>query len=211
MNRPLLWLPFAVLGFASVGLMGLIDGTIYRMLVQVAPALAWVADFRLTSMACFIVLAVWLMERRGWRLPVLHRSQRWLWVITALWLVGTAVNVHVLDVWTFAPVSAADWVAFLLTGLLCEELLFRGVLVDVVERVRPTQPNARLGAAVWISSVLFGLSHLQFHGFALSGPALTQVAYTIPFGLILAALRRRTASIWAPVLVHLVNNVITVL
>ena len=73
---------------------------------------------------------------------------------------------------------------------LWEEVLFRGAVLDALSRrVRPY-------AAVILSAALFAAVHLVLVGFA----------YLFLLGIALALLRRFHRNIWAPLLLHAVNN-----
>jgi len=56
------------------------------------------------------------------------------------------------------------------------------------------------------TALVFALAHLQYHGFGLDTSALAQLAYTLPAGLALGALRLRTGGIFWPVLAHSSGN-----
>jgi uncharacterized protein len=82
-----------------------------------------------------------------------------------------------------------------LIGPIAEEMLFRGVLQEVLRR--------RLGVwvSVLLSSVLFALFHVDV---ALLAPLLV-------LGLILGSLKAVFRSLWAPILFHMVNNTSSVI
>lgn len=77
---------------------------------------------------------------------------------------------------------------------LCEEFLFRGAILTNLT------PYGR-GYAVLFSAILFGLMHQN----------LFQIIYTTILGVVLALVYVRTKSLWCCVLVHFVNNGISVL
>jgi membrane protease YdiL (CAAX protease family) len=81
-----------------------------------------------------------------------------------------------------------------LTGL-GEELFFRGALMRLIQ-TRPMSAHA----AVWITAVVFSAIHMQFGGFI---PRMLLGAY-------LGYLLLWSGSVWLPVLVHMVNNSISV-
>ncbi|WP_235296889.1 CPBP family intramembrane glutamic endopeptidase [Portibacter marinus] len=72
-----------------------------------------------------------------------------------------------------------------------EELLFRGLIMDFLER---SIKNAHW--AVWISAAAFSLFHLQFQGFL---PRLL-------LGALLGYSFLFTRSLWVPILLHFLNN-----
>lgn len=99
--------------------------------------------------------------------------------------------------------------------VLCEELAFRGVLHALGVRVLPARAALVVGASV------FGAWHVAGAMAApvteaglppgMSATALAVVVVvgvTVPGGVVLAAVRRRTGSLLAPIGVHLGTNVI---
>lgn len=86
--------------------------------------------------------------------------------------------------------------AIALLGPVAEELCFRGAIVGGMLR-----RGHRPWVAVLVSSLLFGLVHFN--------PA--QVPFATAMGLVLAVLYLRTGSLLLPILVHVVNNSLSVL
>lgn len=83
---------------------------------------------------------------------------------------------------------------------VCEEILFRGVILPSLARsLRP------IGAAL-ASALLFGLIHLDAAGDA---AAFTRIPFAILVGVGLGLLRVRTGSLVPPILGHAVLNTIT--
>jgi membrane protease YdiL (CAAX protease family) len=74
------------------------------------------------------------------------------------------------------------------TAGICEEWLFRGYLLALLE------PTTGTAAAVGISAALFGLAH-AYQG--VGGILKTGVV-----GLVMGGLAWATGSIWAPILIH---------
>lgn len=103
------------------------------------------------------------------------------------------------------PSGAADAAlsitAIALVPALCEEALFRGIVLGSLRAV------ARTSYAIGLQAFLFALIHIDL---AAGGPP---VAYRVPFafvvGLALGALRLRTGSLAAPALSHALLNAIT--
>lgn len=73
---------------------------------------------------------------------------------------------------------------------ICEELLFRGALLGLLERSLPPAGRVALVAA------LFGLLHLSYF----------RIAPTAALGLLFGAAALRSGSLFVPVLMHLLNN-----
>jgi membrane protease YdiL (CAAX protease family) len=81
---------------------------------------------------------------------------------------------------------------------ITEEIIFRGFLFTSL------RAKFRLRYAIVITSILFGIAHLQFGG----GAPLLWVAAIDTFMLscFLCYLRERTASLWPPILLHAIKN-----
>jgi membrane protease YdiL (CAAX protease family) len=82
-----------------------------------------------------------------------------------------------------------QFITIAIVPAFCEEFLFRGVILSNL------MPYGK-GLAIIASSVLFGLMHGNFY----------QFLYTTAAGIILGTLYVVTDSIWAAILMHLVNN-----
>ena len=86
--------------------------------------------------------------------------------------------------------------ALALTPALCEEVLFRGVLLSASRGL----PEWR---AVLLNGVVFGAFHLSFE-------APVRFLPTAWLGIVIAWVVLRSGSLWSGVLMHLVNNGIIV-
>jgi uncharacterized protein len=111
------------------------------------------------------------------------------------WMRAAEQNAHEL---TLAFVSAKDlsglgvnMLVMALIPAIAEELLFRGVLQQLIARI-----TGRKVAAVWITAFLFSAIHLQFYGFL---PRFL-------LGLIMGYLYLWSGSIWLPIAAHFANN-----
>ncbi len=107
------------------------------------------------------------------------------------------------------PPPVEIWLWFLVCVPLGEELLFRGWIYGLLERVYGakwlTSTNP-LPLALVMSSIAFSLWHLQNWAFLGPGPTLFQVSYTFFTGLWLGVLRWKTKGMWAPILGHIAIN-----
>lgn len=90
---------------------------------------------------------------------------------------------------------ALDLLALALSPAICEELLFRGVLL------RASNVEQRPWLAVLLNGLLFGAFHLSVYRFL----------PTLLLGLVLAALVVRSGSIVVAMVFHLANNAATVI
>lgn len=77
-----------------------------------------------------------------------------------------------------------------------EELIFRGVLLSYLLERGPSDPTRRTWAAVLVSSLVFGLVHVD--------PLL--IPGTTALGIAAALLRLRTGSLWPAIALHQLNN-----
>ena len=87
-----------------------------------------------------------------------------------------------------------------------EEIVFRGiVLLLLIQKLPNTQKGMYL--AIFISSLLFGLSHLVnlFGGIGLTD-ILLQVGYSFLMGLLWAVVYLKTKNIWWSILLHSTYN-----
>jgi len=96
----------------------------------------------------------------------------------------------------FSPVTdtGALIVQFICTALLAaifEEFAFRGVVLQILRRYGNT-------FAIVTSALVFGLIHGNTY----------QIPFAFMFGLVLGAAAVYTGTLWAPVLLHLINNTV---
>lgn len=154
-----------------------------------------------------------------------HRPNSYGWMVFAIILLYVFVFFQWIDQWVTHPVAryfsleldswreesisqgiheagTSGWGALTgqivmlgMIGPIAEELLFRGVLQEVLQR--------RLGVwvSVLLSSALFALFHVDV---ALLAPLLV-------LGLILGSLKAVFRSLWAPILFHMINNTTSVI
>lgn len=85
---------------------------------------------------------------------------------------------------------AAALALFALLPAVCEELLFRGAILGLIERSLPRW------AVVLVVGLLFGLLHL----------AIFRILPTGALGIVLTWAALRSGSLFVPVLMHLLNN-----
>lgn len=90
------------------------------------------------------------------------------------------------------------WLTFFMMALFgpfCEELCFRGVVY------RGYLKSGNVLGAVLLSSLLFGLMHMNFN----------QAPYAFALGIAMAVLVEATGSLWSSVLMHVIFNAQSVL
>jgi membrane protease YdiL (CAAX protease family) len=143
--------------------------------------------------------------------------RRFNWRAAALWVVGAAIlgyaasalydvvkgplglqtNTDALaEQIKIAPLTT---LGLLLAGALvaptCEEVFFRGFALPGIARSMP------IWAAIVVSSLLFGVAHVDFGSFA----------PLVVIGLLLGVVRWKTRSLWPPIFLHTLNNVAALL
>ncbi len=209
MNTRLLPL-FCFICACSLCLVTGVDDSVASVLGRFAPALAWIAWIRIPSlMVCAILFALtrpgdaWRFSRKALSPPVL--------LVALSWLIPAGYAVLVARVWIPALPRWIDIVAFLVTGLIAEELLFRGAIFQLAHRIHAERARLAAWSSVLASSVFFALQHLQYHGFQWTPAAAVQVGYTFVMGVCFGVVRLRSESIWAPIAVHFINNLFVVL
>jgi len=136
----------------------------------------------------------WIIEwNEGMKLPEFMSSiESWMRVnedknaeTTVRLLSGTGIDVLLLNLLTIGFISA-----------ICEELLFRGVILNWLKK---TFKNIHV--AVFLSAIVFSAIHLQFFGFF---PRMLM-------GIYLGYLFVWTGSIWSSIIVHFINNIMIVI
>ena len=105
-------------------------------------------------------------------------------VLTEQMLAGTSLSILFANLLTIAIVPA-----------ICEELLFRGVLLSWLKN---SFGNKHL--AVWLSAIVFSAIHVQFFGFF---PRML-------LGVYLGYLFLWTGSLWTSIIAHFLNNAVLV-
>lgn len=93
------------------------------------------------------------------------------------------------------PLAAIAVIVMTVFTPVWEEMLFRGAFLDGLSR------RFRPAPAIIISAAIFAVIHILPLGFV----------YLFALGIALAILRRFHQNLWAPVLLHAVNNAVVVL
>lgn len=157
-----------------------------------------------------LVGSVYLWKRRrsvdflGLRPAPVKRYLPWLglFVLMALVIEGLAHLSPAFDTDFMERVlgtSTKPWLLLLGVGVMAplfEELLLRGLLLGSLRYMADEH------AAVAITAGVFALMHLQYDW--------TVILLILPMGIILGYARTRSGSIWVPVLLHVLNNSLSV-
>ena len=104
------------------------------------------------------------------------------------------------------PADPATWLNAILSAPLAEELLFRGLVFRLLlERLT-------LWTAVAASALLFALIHLPYWWLSGAVPPATlalRLGSMFAYGVFFALLYRWSGSLYAPIIVHVLNNLLT--
>lgn len=102
-------------------------------------------------------------------------------------------DAYLTSVW-----PALFWIATIIFAPLFEEVFFRGFLFEGFR-------YSRLGAAgaIFVTSLVWAGFHLQY--------GLFQIASIFVLGIVLGVVRYRTDSLWPPIIMHALNNLLAVL
>ncbi len=89
---------------------------------------------------------------------------------------------------------------------IIEELFIRGLLLNYIEKLFCKSKNSTMIAVV-ASSVIFGLGHIP--GTIGMSPLVTvsKVVWTIGMGVFFGTVYKKTANLWAPIIIHFLINV----
>lgn len=95
-----------------------------------------------------------------------------------------------------ADVLAVNILVIALLPALCEEVLFRGVLVNWLHKL-----CGNMHVVIWLSAIVFSACHMQFYGF------VPRMLLGAGFGYMVWW----TGSLWTSVLAHGMNNAVVVI
>lgn len=159
----------------------------------------------------FILVSVLLWKRKnavdflGLRVPHFKRFLPWLglFILLALLIEGLArISPTFRTDFMERVIGSTTNLPLLLLGVgimapLFEELLLRGLLFGSVRYLKDEHTTVAITAGV------FALMHLQYNW--------AIMLLIIPMGMVLGYARSRSGSIWVPVLLHVLNNSMSVL
>src|SRR5262245_11801602 len=192
---------------ASLGLVTSTNRAWYYIARQLAPGLMWSAELCIASLTVCLIVYLAIRPARRFALP--RAGTDWIRIarISGSWL----------TIWLFActmaAIKAGHWIAytrgavaiwaFLLFGPIQEELVFRGAIFELTQRVFDRSQSYM---PFLISSLFFSLHHFELHHYHATPAALLQVGFTFPMGLVFAVLRAESDSLWPGLLVHFLTN-----
>ncbi len=139
--------------------------------------------------------------KRKITLPFIMAASAYGFLISAVanvliaFLMSLGVSVPNVDITypTDIPGIIITVIAVVLMPSFVEEFAIRGVVLGMLRRYGD-------GFAIVCSSLIFGLMHAS----------ITQIPYAFLFGIILAIAAIKTESIWTSVVLHMINNALSV-
>lgn len=200
-----------LIGIMSLGFIAITDRFFFKLFESVYAPLAILADLRLTSLLIIVTTYVWIKRIYSIRSKPRVKGLKHAILLSICWLMVTAYFVLIKEVWVPQLKDWVDYVAFMMTGLIGEEILFRGILFDLSIKVFGEKTFLSFSAPVFWSSILFGFQHLAYHGFALNTASMTQVTYILVMGIVFARIKENTGSLWAVIALHMVSNSFTLI
>ena len=194
----------------SICLIVMIDNIAYSFFNFISPSLKVIAQLRLPSLSmCYLIyrFSKSIIQNHSF----INSNSRTAIRTSLFWIIPTAYFVLVKKVWVPEISTWIDITAFMVTGLIAEELLFRGAIFELTKEVMPKAQFGRFSAAILISALFFGLQHFSYHHFNFSQAAFTQVIYTFIMGIVFALVRESSGKLWPVILLHIITNSFTLI
>lgn len=200
-----------LVGALSLGLISVTDKLVFNFLKDLDSSLALFADLRLSSLLLVSIFYIGILKTHIIDQSVKISPTKEDFRGPIIWLVMTAYFVLIKKVWVPSLKDWVDWTAFMITGLVAEEILFRGILYDLCVKVFRDRKISNLSLPVLITSILFGLQHFAYHGFKINAASITQVVYTMVMGIIFANVKESTGRLWPVMVLHMLTNSFTLI
>jgi membrane protease YdiL (CAAX protease family) len=165
----------------------------------------------------FVLISYSVISQVTTRRPM-PRSIRWTprsrWSVVAPAVTGVLAGLAIL--FPSPKHDRLDMLYIVAVAVVGEEVLFRGLLWDLVDGRAGAGSVVGLSGTVWLTALAFGVMHVQYHHFQVDRASVVQAAYAFAVGLGLGAIREGTGSLVPAVLAHsafnsLLNLTLTVL
>jgi membrane protease YdiL (CAAX protease family) len=158
-----------------------------------------------------VIVAIAFVALIGTPLPAFKRARgpAWVWLVSlptlaAMLALNGAYHELLRDFVRFPMIESEvrdepSWLSFFagcVQPAIVEEAYFRGVALSILRNYVGRH------AAVWISATMFGLAHVSI---ALSIP------YLVLFGVFVGYVRVGTGTIWLPMVLHFIHNLLVTL
>ena len=99
-----------------------------------------------------------------------------------------------------------DMLYIIAIAVIGEEVLFRGLLWDIVNRWTGDTYFLRLSCTIWLTALTFGVMHLQYHRFQIHLASIVQTMYSFVVGIMFGLIRQRSKSFVSAIFAHITFN-----
>ncbi|CCV64727.1 hypothetical protein BN85411500 [Alteracholeplasma palmae J233] len=131
-----------------------------------------------------------------------------IYILIAALLIKSLVGLSISDIEYQGVDATFRYILFMICVGLFEELLFRGILLNVFIKVFENKENKEL-KALMVSSLLFGMVHfLNILGGQHYLVTIGQVIYTISLGLIFGLIYLKSGNLIAAIIAHVMLNIV---
>ncbi len=192
----------------AIGAGALVSDTACAQAVALLGLPSWVERLYLLPLALGLALYLVVGPAGTFRLPREDFTRRAKVVMLLIWA-GAAALASAMFGAVYGRGALLDAAGLMVTHVIAQELLFRGALLGLAMRLWPAaagEKDALHGEALLLSALVFGAAQLQYHGFALTKPALIQAARAAGIGLLIAVGRLKWRSLWPGATFHAINN-----
>ena len=180
----------------------------YAILKAILPSVAGSAP--VIRMACWALLILSIYSGFAWVTTGHVAAQSLCWRMDGRGPVGAAAAAVLLaGLAVLFPSPEHSWLDMLYivaVGVIEAEILFRGLIWDVLDDSSGRVDVLGLRGTAWLTSLAFGVMHLQYHVFLVHQRSIVQMSYSFAVGVGLGAMCQRTASVWSAVLAHSAFN-----
>jgi membrane protease YdiL (CAAX protease family) len=215
-----------VLGMAALSLSGLLTGMVMHTVAPGADWPQWLSISIAETFELIIALIGIAVARRlltnadfGLRWPPRRTYLGW----AAFWGLAFALIMLIADHWpslialnpppvpeVVTPLNVAGWLGFELLWVgICEETLFRGLLLGVLTALSPSKIRiwgTEISTAGITIALLFALAHAANFATRPFYEAFAQQLYAIALGIIYAWLRERSKSLVPAIVAHSLSD-----
>ncbi len=180
----------------------------YSILSAILPPT--VAGRPVTRMSCWTLLVLTSYSAYAWvktHRPVprsIHWTRQSNWTVTIPALTIVLAGLAVL--FPSPKHDQFDMLYIVAIAVIGEEVLFRGLLWDLIDGWSGDLVLLHLSGTIWITSLAFGVMHLQYHHFQVHPASIAQVTYAFAVGIALGIVRQRTRSFVPAILAHSAFN-----
>jgi len=180
-----------------------------------------VVKLALSAMIVWLMRKIQVFNTNNFRLGKMGKSLFLICVCATFAIIALLFTFVMLPGNRFISPNPSDFVIVALSQLLgvgvFEEVLFRGLVFGILLKKMGHSKRGLLKACA-ISSVIFGMYHIVNIGnIAINAevlsigvvyPVISQIIYSTAFGLLAVALFIRSGTLWVPILIHGVGNLV---